>query len=115
MAVLSNKPEPATGQMVDRLFGRWVFAAVVGGSDGVPLKPDPAALLGIARTIGVEPPRCVYLGDTRTDMETAVAAGVFPAGALWGFRHRAELEEHGARVVLEHPLQLLDLLDGGPA
>lgn len=115
MAILSNKPEPATRWMVDRLFERWSFAAVVGGTDGVPLKPDPAALLGIARAIGVEPTDCVYLGDTRTDMETAVAAGVFPAGALWGFRHRAELEDHGARAVLDHPLQLLDLLDRRPA
>ncbi|HUP00902.1 MAG TPA: HAD family hydrolase [Gemmatimonadota bacterium] len=115
MAVLSNKPEPATRWMIDRLFGGWTFAAIVGGADGVPLKPDPAALLAIAHTLAIEPARCVFLGDTRTDMETAVAAGMFPAGALWGFRDRAELEAHGARALLERPLDLLDLFDGATA
>ena len=114
MAVLSNKPESATRWMIDHLFGGWEFAAIVGGADGVPLKPDPAALLAIARALAVDPARCVFLGDTRTDMETAVAAGMFPVGALWGFRDRAELEAHGARAFLERPLELLDLFDEVP-
>ncbi|CAN5191802.1 HAD family hydrolase [soil metagenome] len=112
MAILSNKPETATRWMVDRLFGGWPFTAVAGGADGVPLKPDPAAILAIARAIGVEPARCVYLGDTRTDMETAVAAGMLPAGAAWGFRDRDEILAHGTRVILERQLDLLPILDG---
>ncbi|MFN2419846.1 MAG: HAD family hydrolase, partial [Gemmatimonadota bacterium] len=59
-----------------------------------------------------EPARCLYLGDTSTDMETAVAAGMVPIGALWGFRDREELVTHGARVLIEQPLDLIPLLDG---
>lgn len=114
MAVLSNKPHSATCRMVEALFGGWPFAAIRGGADGVPLKPDPAALLDIAHGMEVAPEDCVYLGDTSIDMETAVAAGMFPAGAGWGFRGPAELLRHGARVVLERPLEILALLDGGP-
>jgi phosphoglycolate phosphatase len=112
MAVLSNKPELATRWMVDRLFSRWPFAAVAGQRPGVPHKPDPEAALEIAREIDVAPARILYLGDTRTDMETAVAAGMFGVGALWGFRDRAELVAHGAAAVVEHPREVLPLIEG---
>lgn len=112
LAVLSNKPELATRWMVDRLFARWPFTAVTGERPGVPHKPDPAAAIGIARDLSVDPARVLYLGDTSTDMETAVGAGMFGVGALWGFRDRAELEAHGASAVVAHPLEVLPLVDG---
>jgi phosphoglycolate phosphatase len=112
MAILSNKPAPATERIVAELFGRWRFGAVVGQTPETPHKPDPASALAIARRVGAEPARCLYLGDTSTDMETAVAAGMFPVGALWGFRDRDELEAHGARAVIERPPELIPLLDG---
>lgn len=112
MAILSNKPETATRWMVERLFPGWPFAAVAGERDGVPHKPDPGGALSIARDLGVPAERVLYLGDTRTDMETAVAAGMFGVGALWGFRDRAELLDHGASAVVEHPRDVLSLIDG---
>jgi phosphoglycolate phosphatase len=41
-------------------------------------------------------------------MKTAVAAGMFPVGALWGFRSENELKENGAKAVIDHPLKLLE-------
>ncbi len=111
VAVLSNKPHEATVRCVHRFFGdrRWV--QVLGHREGHPRKPDPGGVHEILATAGVGPDRAVYLGDTDTDMQTAVAAGVWPVGVLWGFRDREELEAHGARAVVARPLQLLDLLD----
>ncbi len=63
---------------------------------------------------GVAPAQVLYLGDTNTDMQTAVAAGMFPVGALWGFRTAEELLASGAKALLERPLQLLDILGEGP-
>lgn len=113
-AVLSNKPQAATTSMVERLFRGHRFAVVRGGLDGVPLKPDPAPLLAIVRELGVDAAHTAYVGDTRTDMETAVAAGAVPVGVEWGFRDRDELVEHGAWTVVSTPSELLDLLDGRP-
>jgi hypothetical protein len=31
------------------------------------------------------------------------------AGAEWGFRGRQELTEHGADVIIRHPMELLEL------
>ena len=57
-----------------------------------------------------DPGDFLYLGDTNTDMQTAVAAGMFPVGVLWGFRPEAELREAGARFLAARPLDVLSLL-----
>jgi phosphoglycolate phosphatase len=110
MAVLSNKPDEFTQLCVGRLLGRWQFVAVLGQGPSVPTKPDPAGARQIAARLAQSPAEMVYLGDTDTDMRTAVAAGMFPAGALWGYRDREELLAHGAKALLQQPPDLLGLL-----
>lgn len=110
MAVLSNKPQAATEECVARFFPRWPFDPVHGHREGVPVKPDPAGALGMARHLGLNPDEVFYLGDSDVDMLTAVRAGFFPAGALWGFRTEEELVKAGACAVLSHPADLLPLL-----
>jgi phosphoglycolate phosphatase len=109
MAVLSNKPHPETVAIVLRYFPQIGFAVVLGARDGVPVKPDPAGALEIAARMGLRPADIAYLGDTNTDMQTAVAAGMLPIGALWGFRTREELLANGAAILLEKPGDLLGL------
>jgi phosphoglycolate phosphatase len=111
MAVLSNKPDDFTRKCVSKLLGDWRFDAVLGHHDGVPAKPDPTGALNLARDLGVSPGRVLYLGDSAIDVETAIGAGMFPVGALWGFRPRDELEASGARAVIERPQDLLSLLN----
>ena len=109
-AVVTNKPHALSVMMVDALFGRFTWAAVVGQEAGRPHKPDPAGALEVARALEVPPGACAFVGDSDTDMKTAVRAGMIGVGCAWGFRDRAELEAHGATHVLEHPLDLLRLL-----
>lgn len=106
-AVLSNKSHPFTEAMVRELLP-FSFAVVRGALPDVPRKPDPTAALLIAEEMALAPGAFVFLGDTGVDMRTAVAAGMFPAGALWGFRDAVELREAGAAVLLERPLDLLE-------
>jgi phosphoglycolate phosphatase len=110
-AVVSNKPHDMTVLMVDRLLDRWQFTAVFGARDGVPRKPDPAAIRDAAAAAGMDPSRFVYLGDTGTDMRAATAAGMYPVGALWGFRDERELRENGAQVCIRRPQEALSLFD----
>ncbi|MFO7733705.1 MAG: HAD family hydrolase, partial [Candidatus Aminicenantes bacterium] len=109
-AVLSNKSHPFTEEMVHELLPGHPFDAVRGALPDQPLKPDPAAALAIAAGLGVPPASCLFLGDTNIDMLTAVAAGMVPVGALWGFRAESELRAHGAAAVIASPLDLLALL-----
>jgi phosphoglycolate phosphatase len=110
LAILSNKPHDSTQECVREFMSRWSFDAVIGQREGVPLKPDPGGALTIAHTLGIPPAACLYLGDTAVDIKTAIAAGMTPVGALWGFRPEEELRESGAQVLLEQPLEILGLL-----
>ena len=110
LAVLSNKADEPTQRIVAALFADGVFDAVAGARPGVPLKPDPAGALLAAARLGLEPGRMLYVGDSPTDVRTAIAAGMTPVGVSWGFRTRGELAEAGASVVLDHPRELLGLL-----
>jgi phosphoglycolate phosphatase len=130
LAVLSNKPDDFTKQMIQRYFCSRAtspprkgsaaaktltnaigpFDVVRGQLPNVPLKPDPSAALQIARELAVAPPEWLYLGDTNTDMRTATAAGMTPVGALWGFRDRDELLASGARHLVAKPEEVLKLL-----
>jgi len=107
LAVFSNKSLELTRRIVARLLDERDFAVVMGARAGYPLKPDPAVALWIGDRLGVVPERIAYVGDSRVDMLTAVAAGMIAVGAAWGFRTRDELIESGATVVIDHPLELL--------
>jgi len=109
-AVLSNKSHPFIEIMTRELLP-FDFDAVLGALPGVPFKPDPSAALRIASDMGLPPAGFVFVGDTDIDMETARAAGMYPAGALWGFRDAANLKAGGAKVLLASPGDLLRLFD----
>jgi phosphoglycolate phosphatase len=110
MAVLSNKMDSFTRDMVKTLLADWQFEEVLGAQPSIPRKPDPAGALLISRQCGVRPEEFLYLGDSNTDMQTAVNAGMYPVGALWGFQSADQLLAAGAQKLIAKPLELLTLL-----
>ena len=110
LAVLSNKPHPATVEVVEHFFPPSTFDVVLGARPGVPIKPDPGAAREVSRQLSLSTAEFLYLGDTNTDMKTARDAGMFAVGALWGFRTREELEQSGAQALIGEPGELLSLI-----
>jgi phosphoglycolate phosphatase len=111
LAVLSNKPADFTRKCVYGILTKWKFEEVVGAEDAIPIKPDPTGAVQIAERMRIAPSEFLFLGDTGVDMKAANAAGMFAVGALWGFRDREELIRDGGKVLLEHPTELVDLLN----
>ena len=109
LAVLSNKPQKFTELCIAQLLPGNPFQIVLGQRENVPRKPDPAGALEIARAFEVPPSDVIFVGDTKTDMDTATAAGMRAIGVAWGFRPVEELRAHGAETVISHPAELLDL------
>lgn len=86
VAVASNKIQRGTQDLMARLFPRVNFASVLGGRDGVPLKPDPSVVKEILAATGVAAEDAVLVGDSATDTATAANAGVLSIAVTWGFR-----------------------------
>lgn len=110
LTILSNKADNFTKMIAAELLNAWPFEAVLGASEQVPRKPDPSGARMICEAIDLGPEAFLYLGDTSTDMQTAVAAGMYPVGVSWGFRTREELLENGAKTIIDTPMELMTLL-----
>jgi phosphoglycolate phosphatase len=115
LAVLSNKPDDATRALVRALFPTVPFDAVRGERAGTPKKPHPAAAIELARLLDVEPARCLFVGDTAIDIETARSAGMPVVAVLWGFRERDELAALRPDALVAQPAEIVALLDASRA
>ena len=103
LAVLSNKPDATTVDIVSKFFPDR-FTVAHGGRAGIPLKPDPTALNMTMAELGVSPSEIMYIGDTGVDVTTGKNAGVYKTvGVTWGYRSVAELVECGADIIIDHP------------
>ena len=110
LAVCTNKPHIAAVKVIDKMF-TGCFDLVIGQSDAIRRKPAPDGPLKAAAEFDALPEECMYIGDTKTDMETGTAAGMHTIGALWGFRDMEELESSGAEIVAEKPKDLLKIYE----
>jgi len=109
MAVLSNKPDSLAKNCINKLLPEWKFKVILGSNDSFPLKPDPAGALYISEKLNVPPAEFLFLGDSMVDIQTAVSAGMFPVGALWGFQP-GELIGSDAHVLIKHPIEIIKYL-----
>lgn len=87
-----------------------VFEVVVTRESTWRIKPHPAPVLYAARALGVDPQRCVMVGDTTVDVRSARRAGAWAVAVLCGFGERDELERAGAHLILPSPATLPALL-----
>lgn len=110
VAVLSNKIDSASQELIGYFFpGK--TDVVFGEHVGVPRKPDPTSCRMVMQQLGVQPEQVLYVGDSGTDMQTAKNAGLYAVGVTWGFRSREVLTENGADVLVDHPEQILRIVD----
>lgn len=112
LGVLSNKPHELTVALVRHFFPEIPFAAVMGASPELPLKPDPAGAMRLLARLGLPAAACLYVGDSEVDMALARAAGMAPIGVAWGFRGPGELA--GALKILQSPQELRHLVPEPP-
>lgn len=110
MGVVTSKGTTMTLRGL-RLFGLERFFRVVVTSDDVPLhKPDPYPVAHAAELLGVRVERCMYVGDSPHDMESALAAGALAAAALWGAFTPEQVLAPGPDLALADIHELLRVL-----
>ena len=64
----------------------------------------------IIEELGLSKSEILYVGDTATDMQTALRAGVTSIGVLWGFRDEKELKENKADYIIKNPSEILEII-----
>ena len=84
MAVLTNKGEAMSREILSGLSLDGYFFEVRGGDSFATKKPDPEGLLHIVRGAGVEAREAVMIGDSRNDVQAGRAAGTVTCGVTYG-------------------------------
>lgn len=73
-------------------------------------KPHPEPLFEAARRMGVDPARCLYVGDDLRDVQAGRAAGMGTVAVAWGYLGQGEpIEAWGADHRINFPAELLKL------
>lgn len=110
MAVASNKFVEGVRKLVSHFFPNIEFIMVQGKSEDIPTKPNPLMVEQIIEKAHVNRNKILYLGDTSIDMKTAKRVNVKAIGVSWGFRTREELIASGADIIIDDPLEILEML-----
>lgn len=105
LAVCTNKLEGLSTLLLDELGLSDRFAAICGADTFTARKPDPLALNETIRRAGGDPLQAVMIGDSKTDIDTAKAAGIPVVAVDFGYTS-VPVTELGPDLVISHFDQL---------
>jgi phosphoglycolate phosphatase len=110
--IVTNKSKRFTGRLLEGIPALAASAAAISGDTTPHAKPHPEPLLEACRRMGVDPARCIYVGDDERDIVAGLAAGMGTVAAAWGYLGSAtEIGDWGAHAIAKSPSELLKLLD----
>jgi len=107
LAICTNKLEGLTHQVLEQLNIKSYFDVIIGYETLAKPKPDAMPVLEILKRTRARPEKTLYVGDSKTDRDTARAAGVAIVLVNYGYTPTpaADLE---ADAVISHLGELLE-------
>ena len=111
--IVTNKHAWLTEPLLAELDLRRRAHCVVSGDSTAHPKPHPAPLILACDRLSVAPGAAVYVGDSRSDIESGRAAGVTTVSAGWGYLDPNDPPQRWeADVDIETPDELFDWVRG---
>jgi phosphoglycolate phosphatase len=99
LAVCTNKTEALSRRLLAGVGMAGYFEAICGQDTFAFRKPDPRHLTETIRLAGGDPDRAVMIGDSRTDIDTAKAAGIPVVAVDFGYTDRPVREFEPSVVI----------------
>ncbi|WP_421684414.1 N-acetylmuramic acid 6-phosphate phosphatase MupP [Stutzerimonas urumqiensis] len=110
--VVTNKPVRFAEPIMQRLGLAQRSALLVCPDHVTRSKPDPEPMILACRQLALDPASVLFVGDDLRDIESGRAAGTRTAAVRYGYIHPQDNPNSwGADVVIDQPLDLLDVLD----
>jgi len=111
VACVTNKAEQFTLPLLRDMGILDDFELVVSGDTLAVKKPDPAPLLHAAERLGVSAAESLMVGDSRSDVKAARAAGFPIVCVSYGYNHGEDIRDYGPDAVIDRLDQLQGLLE----
>lgn len=100
IAVVTNKPEEFTHELIKHFGFDAIVDVVVGGDTGPQRKPAPDMLEHALAAMGVAAGKAIMVGDSPADIDSAKAAGVLSVAVRGGYTN-VPVEELGADILID--------------
>lgn len=108
LACVTNKPRQFTQPLLAQMKLDVFFPVLVCGDDLSAKKPHPAPLLYALEQLAGQPQQGYMIGDSQTDMETAVRAGTGAIYVSYGYNRGVSVDEYQP-IVIDELKQLIQL------
>ena len=109
LVIATSKPQ-AAAELVMHHFGLDEYVPeIIGGTDDT--RNTKGKVIAYAlREFGVDPETAVMVGDREHDIQGAAENGIPAIGITWGYGDRVELENAGAKAVLDTPAETVQYI-----
>lgn len=108
---VTNKAAQFTIPLLKDLGLHDEFATIICGDTLEKKKPDPAPLLHAAKQLGVKPEESLMLGDSKSDVKAARAAGFNIICMSYGYNHGEDIRNYDPDVVIDSMAELPNYLE----
>lgn len=108
-AVVSNKAHDAVLDLCDQYFPA-LFDLALGEKPEIAKKPAADMVNLALEKLQISREKAVYIGDSDVDVATARNSNLDMIAVDWGFRTREFLVEQGAKTIVSHPEEILQLV-----
>jgi phosphoglycolate phosphatase len=98
---VTNKAEQFTIPLLTNLGIYDHFKIVISGDSLAEKKPHPLPLLHAAETFGIDPSDALMIGDSKSDVKAARAAGFKIACLTYGYNHGEDIRKYEPDIVLD--------------
>jgi len=110
LGCVTNKAEQFTLPLLQDL-GIYDYFGIVVAGDTLPVKkPDPTPLLYAAEFFGATPEQSLMIGDSKSDVTAARAAGFRIICMSYGYNHGEDIRIYEPDTVIDSMVELKDLL-----
>jgi len=107
LAVVTNKLAELSEPLLKDIQLADYFDLIVSGDTAHTPKPDPAPVLLCLEAFEMTPQQTLFVGDSDTDVNAALAAGIDVVCVRDGYNHGADVTTLGASGVIDSFLELL--------
>jgi len=107
---VTNKAEQFTIPILKALGIHDDFEIIVCGDTLEKKKPDPMPLLYSANKLGVPPEKSLMLGDSKSDVKAARAAGFEIICMSYGYNHGEDINNYNPDIVIDSMIELKELI-----
>ena len=110
--VATSKRTVFARRILEHLGASAAFVDIYGSEPDGALDQKAELIAHVLQRHDLPADRCIMVGDRRQDVVGAAANGVATVGVLWGYGDHDELETAGARWIISHPGELIDIVSG---